>query len=227
MTPRSLAALLAISIAPAAFAQAGVGRTLDEGVFIVMKSGAPSQTESFKIVQMDNGQIRATGQVLNADSRISSVLLADSLGTPASYAFISKAAGATTLDVRAQPRGRRLTVSSSDNHNNESMKELPIDPGGTVILDEGLVHQLYFVAMGKRAGSVEVIEPRTARHNAYALTGKGLETVQIGRRSVTATHYSLTGGPQPRDFWVDTAGRLLKVELPGSGIVAVRDELPK
>jgi len=229
MTRRSLFALVALSLCPAVLpAQAGgVGRILDEGVFVVSRAGTAPQTESFKVVQMDNGLIRATGQILGADSRLSSVLLCDSLGTPSTYDFITKTNGVTTLEVRARPHGRRMAVTSSDNHSNESMKEVPLNPGTTVILDNGLVHQLYFLTLGKRTGSVDVIEPRTARQAAYSLVGKGLEPVQIGRRSITATHYALTGGPSPRDFWIDDAGRLLKVEIPGAGIVALRDEIPR
>jgi hypothetical protein len=224
---RRSAALLVVPAA-AVLGQAGqAGRTIDEGTFIVTRAGAAAQTESFKIARLDNGQFRATAQVVAGDDRVSSSLLADSLGTPMGYGIVAKSRGSTTLDVRVLPRGRRLAITSSDNRSNESMKEMPFTPGQCVILDNGLVHQLYFLALAKRSGDVDVIDPRNARHDEYGIVGRGLEPIQIGHRSVTATHYSLVNGPAPREFWVDATGRILRVEMPSAGLVAVREELPQ
>jgi hypothetical protein len=230
MSYRVLPFLLALAVAPTtvSLAQAGqAGRTIDEGTFAITRNGAPPESESFKISRLDNGLFRATSQLVSGDDRISSSLMTDSLGTPVGYAYVAKTAGATTLDVRVQPRGRRFAITSSDNHSNESIREMPFTPGQCVILDDGLVHQLYFLSLGKRSGSFDVIEPRLARHDGYAIVGKGLESVHIGPKSVTATHYSLTNGPTRREFWVDASGRVLKVEIPSAGLVAVREELPR
>ncbi len=230
MTLRSLGLSLALAALPAAasVAQPGqVGLTVDEGTFAVTRRAAASGTESFKIARLDNGVYRATSQFVAGDVRTTSSLTTDSLGTPIGYRYVDRDHGVTTMDIQAQPRGRRLAITSSDNRHNESMREMPFTAGQCVLLDDVLVHQLFFAALGKRAGEVEVIDPRGARHDRYAIVGRGLETVQVGRRAVTATHYALTGGPVPRDFWVDDLGHLVRAEVPSVGLVAVREDLPR
>lgn len=203
------------------------GRTIDEGAFVIAVKGGPARTESFKITRVENGLIQATGQLISGDDRISSSLIADSVGTPVSYLYLDKKRGVTTLTVRAVADGRRISLKSSDNQSNESMKDFPLQPGGTLILDDGLLHQLYFVAAIKRAGAIHLIRPRTGHHEVGTLTGRGLEPVAIGGRSVTATHYSLVFGSTTLEFWVDAEGRVLRVEVPAEGITAVREELPR
>jgi hypothetical protein len=74
---------------------------------------------------------------------------------------------------------------------------------------------------------VRVINPRTARGSTFTIAALGLEPLAIGGREVTATHYSITGGAVRRDFWLDSAGRLLQVEIPSAGLKAVREEAPR
>jgi hypothetical protein len=204
------------------------GHTIDEGAFIVARKGVPTQTESFKIARIDNNLIQATGQLIAGDERISSSLVVDSLGTPVSYLFLVKNHGATTLTVQALAGGHRLSLSSTDSRNTESMKDFPVAPGRTLILDDWLLHQLYFVALAKRTGEIEVIQPRNGHHATAVLTGLGLEPVEIAGRSVTATHYSLVvSGSTTREFWIDAGGRVLRVEIPAQGLTATREELPR
>lgn len=215
---------LAAVVSSPALAQ---GRTIDEGAFVITRKGAPTQTESFKIARVDNDLIQGTAQITAGDERISSSLVVDSVGTPVSYLFLVKNHGATTLTVRALAGGHRMSLSSSDNRSNESAKDFPLVPGKTLLLDDWLVHQLYFVALGKRTGEVEIIHPRNGHHETGVLTGRGLEPVEIAGRSVTATHYSLVIGQTTREFWVDAGGRLLRVEIPSQGLTATREELPR
>jgi hypothetical protein len=58
------------------------------------------------------------------------------------------------------------------------------------------------------------------------VSSQGLEPIDIGGRSTTATHYVMTGGPVRRDFWLDSSGRLLRVET-SAGLKAIREELPR
>lgn len=203
------------------------GRTIDEGTFLVNRKGVPATVESFRIARMDNELIQATGQISVGDDRISSSLMADSLGTPVAYQYFDKSGGVTRLEIRALTGGRRLSVKASDNRSNESMRDFPIAPGQCVILDDGLVHQLFFVTLAKRMGELQVIVPRRAHRESAFLSGRGLESVEIAGRSVTATHFSLVTGSMAREFWTDAAGRVLKVEIPTQGLVAVREDLPR
>ncbi|MDB4877683.1 MAG: hypothetical protein JWM41_4129 [Gemmatimonadetes bacterium] len=224
---RSAATALLLAASPVAPALAQAGRTIDEGTFTVARKGAATQTESFKIARVDNDLIQATGQLIVGDERISSSLMTDSLGTPLTYGFLVKSHGATTLDVHALAGGRRLSLKLSDNRSNESMRDFPIAVGRTLILDDWLLHQLYFVTLAKRAGAIQMIQPRLAKQESCVLTARGLEPVDVGGRSVTATHYSLVNGATVREFWVDAAGRVLRVEIAAQGLIATRDEAPR
>ena len=209
------------------FPALGQGATIDEGTFVITQRGSPVQTESFRIARLDNGLIRATGQIAVGDNRVSSSLTADSVGTPAAYGYVERTQGVTTLQLQALGGARRLSLKSSDNRSNEAMKDFPISPGRSVILDDGLMHQLFFAAASKRTGQLEVIVPRRARREAAILSNHGVEPVTIAGRSVPGTHYSLVDRSMTREFWIDTGGRVLRVEIPSLGLVAVREDLPR
>lgn len=218
-----LCALAPVLFAPAARAQ---GRVVDEGTFVITRAGVPAQTESFRI-RVDGATIVATGQLNAGTRRVSSSLTTDSLGTPMEYRLDVRENGAPTMSLSAMARGGRLTTRAQLARGDESTREYPVAAGGCVILDDDLLHQSYFLALNKRAGAVQVINPHSARGWAGSLTARGLESVTIGGKTVTATHYSLANGAGARDFWVDDKGRLLQIEIPASGLKAVREELPR
>ena len=194
---------------------------MDEGTFILSGAGIAG-TEHFRIVSgVEPGMLRATAQVSVGDQRLASSLTSDSLGTPSSYEFTTP-----SLHVRAHARPGRLSALSSDAQGNESMKEYVIRPGATVVLDERLFNQYYLVALARHAGTLTVIAPATGRTTTESLAALGMESVQVGGRAVTAAHYSLAGSSGRRDFWLDSNGRVLKVQL-SSGLTATREELPR
>lgn len=227
-TPRSVlfttvaAAVLVASASPC-LAQ---GRILDEGVLVITRPGAAQQTESFRI-QTDNGLIKATGQLNAGTQRISSALTTDSSGTPVEYHLEVRENGAPAMTLTALARAGRLTARAQQARGDESMREYPVAAGNCLILEDELLHQTYFVSLVKRSGRVQVIKPRAAHGGTLTVVALGLEPVTIAGRQVTATHYSLTNGTGRREFWVDAAGRLLQVEIPATGLKAVREELPR
>jgi len=222
MRLRSAVALLVLAGVPA-LAQ---GRVIDDGVFSITKPGAPAATESFKIVRADGDAVLATGQLTAGSRRMTSALTTDSLGTPVKYDLSVYENGALVQHVGALAQGGRLSALSKDGRGNESMTEYPLSTGKSLVLEDDLLHQTYFIALSKRSGSLQVIEPRGAHRLTLTLAAVGLEPVVIGGRSVTATHYSLGNGLGRRDFWVDAAGRVLRVET-SQGLKAIREELPR
>ena len=222
MRLRSGFTLLVLSSGPAF----GQGRVIDEGVFSISRAGAPAATESFKIMRADGDAIVATGQLTGGTRKMTSSLTTDSLGTPVKYDLSVYENGALTQHVGALAQGGRLSELSKDGRGNESMTEYPVAPGKSLILEDELLHQTYFVVLGKRSGTVQVIEPRGAHRVTLTLAAIGLEPVTIGGRSTTATHYSLGNGLGRRDFWIDSAGRVLRVET-SQGLKALREELPR
>jgi hypothetical protein len=223
MRLRSAVSLLAVLYGAPALAQ---GRVLDEGVFTISRTGSPAATESFKIVRAEGDAILATGQLVSGSRRVTSSLTTDSIGTPVKYELSVYENGALTQHVSALAQGGRLSALSKDGRGNESMTEYPLASGKSLLLENDLVHQSYFITLGKRTGNVQVIEPRGAHRLSLTLTAIGLEPVVIGGRSTTATHYALGNGLGRRDFWVDSAGRVLRVET-SQGLKAVREELPR
>jgi len=219
----SAASILLFALAAPALAQ---GRIIDEGTFVVTKGGA-SQTENFRIARVENGLIRATATAVAGGQRIQSKLTIDSAGVPVQYDVAVTDKGAKALSVTAAGSGSRLIAKTNDQRGDESMHEYPVSVGQSVLLESGLVHQLFFATFGRRPGSIQVIDPRAARVNPGTLSAMGLEPVDVSGKSVTGTHYSLVSGGVKRDFWIDAAGRLLRVEIPAEQLVAAREELPR
>lgn len=225
------AALLASAVVPFSVARGqGPTRTLDEGTFLISRNGAPIGRESFRILQVtpSAGEVyRATAQVALGDRRIIPTLTCDSAGAPITYDVAVQ--GGSDPGTRLQARGRPGRFSSMlRTKDGESTREYVV-PAGVVILDDEVVHQLYFVTMrGRRSGSLTVLAPRTGVQAVATLENRGSNLVEIGGGSIQATHYVLTAPAFPRrEFWTDAAGRVLRASIPERGILAQRDEPPR
>jgi hypothetical protein len=200
---------------------------VDEGTFVVMKGAAAGLTESFKIKRGPSGAITATGNQTSGTQVITSSLTTDSLGTPTQYELQVKKQGALAVKVRASSGPRRMTAFSSAAGGEESMREYPVSPGHTVILEPGLLHQFFFLPLGGRSGRVQVVEPGSAHSASVVLTPKGLDNITVAGRPVTASRFSVSGLAADGDFWVDSQGRLMRVDIPSRGLSATREELPR
>jgi len=220
------AACLVGALSGAATAQ---GRVIDEGTFVITRPGGASATENFRITRIDNGQIQATGQLTSGARRETSRLVTDSLGTPLEYQVVSfdGTSRAPATEIRATARAGRLSALARNRRGEESMHEYPMTPGRCLLVDDELMHLLYFAPLAKREGAVEVINPRGAHGGGFTLAAHGLEPVSVGGKSITGTHYSLSNGSTTRDFWIDGSGMLLRVEIRGENIVATREEPPR
>lgn len=204
---------------------AAQGRIIDEGTFVITRPGAPSATESFRI-RVDNGVVTATAQLNAGAKRVNSAMTTDSLGTPMDYRLDIRENGASTMSISAIGRSGRLTARSQLPHGDESTREYPVTTGGSFILEDDLVHQTYFVLLAKRP-TLQAINLRTSRGTPVSVRALGPEPITIAGRQVTATHYSMQNGGRQREFWVDSAGRVLRVDIPSIGLKATREELPR
>lgn len=223
--------LLASAWAPCSVAKAQVApRTLDEGTYLISRNGAPVGRESFRIVHSPSaaGEVyRATAQAAIGEQRIAPSLSCDSTGAPVSYDVTVQGGPqqAVRLQARVRP-GRFSTVVRT--REGESTREYVI-PDGVVVLDDDVIHQLYFVTLGgRRSGKLTLLAPRTGTQSVARLENAGASSVEIAGRAVPATHFVLTApGFSRREFWTDSAGRILKAIIPDQGLVAQRDELPR
>jgi hypothetical protein len=100
---------------------------------------------------------------------------------------------------------------------------------GAVLVDEGVAHHFYFLI--RRAGSggtVPVVVPRISRQVSTRVTSQGAAEVSIAGTSVPATRYLVepAGSSPQAHVWADAEGRILRVEVPGRSMVAVRTARP-
>jgi hypothetical protein len=182
--------------------------------------------ESFRISRGDNGQLVATSQLNAGTRRLVTNLVADSVGTPITYTLTAMDNRARTAAVQAAAQSGRLATRVTNQRGDESDRDYPMGRERTVILDDELVHQLYFSGLSSRSGGIRVISPHVAKAGMFVIAAHGMEPIDVGGQSVTATHLSLVNGADRRDFWVDGDGRVLRAET-SSGLKAVRDELPR
>jgi len=207
---------------------AAQGWAVDEGTFVVTKGGAPGLTESFRIKRGAGGLITATGRQTSGTQLITSSLTTDSVGTPTQYELQITKQGTLAVKVKAMSAGpRRMTAFSSAARGEESMREYPVVAGRTLILEPGLLHQLFFLPLGGRSGRIQIVEPGAARSTTADLTAKGVDHITVAGKPVSASRFSVTGLSADCDFWVDPQGRLLRVDVPSQGLSATREELPR
>ena len=222
-------ALVASAVTPASVVSAqALNRTLDEGTFLISHAGAPIGRESFRITrsQSPTGEAyKATAQVALGERRIVPTLTCDSTGAPVAY-DVSVQGGPNGVRLQARARPGRFS-SLLRTRDGESTREFVV-PTGVVVLDDDVIHQLYFVTLGRRSGSLTLLAPRAGVQAVAQLEDRGASPVEIGGSVLLATHYVLSAAGLPRrEFWVDAAGRVLKVAIPERGILAQRDEPPR
>jgi hypothetical protein len=222
-----LPVLVALALAAPATAQTV---TVDEGTFRVLVGGREVGMETFSIRQNGAGAdavVIAQGRVAlpEAAEVVANVQFGGTVLRPVAYDVELR--GSDARRIRAAIAGSRAsarTVSSGG----ETMKEYLVSDGA-VLLDEGVAHHYYFLARRAAGGAtrVPVIIPRENRQVQATVSAAGEESVAIGGgsargRKLTVT---LTGG-DTRSVWVDAEGRVLKVEVPAKGYVAIRTALP-
>lgn len=209
---------------------------IDQGVFDITRDDVPVATETFHIVQPRGTRTLHTYATLipaNDSQRVVSDLYSDTLGTPVTPNAAVPAYALTVmqgkvrlyrLDVRTRPG--RLSGLSTDAQNDQRLQEYVLRPGTTIIADPEFVHQLYFAAIGGRTGALLVVAPHTGRSSVDTVVAHGADSVQINGHAVSARRYTIGSGINERAFWVDHAGRLLRVDIPAQSIVALRQEAP-
>jgi hypothetical protein len=205
-------------------------RTLDEGTFLISRNGTPIGRESFRISRSTLAgpeAFRATAQVALGERRIAPTLACDSTGAPISYDVAVQGGGDRGAQLRARARPGRFT-SMLRTSEGESAREYVV-PAGVIVLDEDIIHQLYFVTLGgRRSGSITLLAPRTGVQAVASLQDLGSSGVEVAGKLIPATHFALSSSGFPRrEFWIDSAGRILKAAIPERGILAQRDEPPR
>ncbi len=221
-----LAALVLLSTGPLAAQVTSV----DEGSFTIVREGERVGREDFSIrsAPSANGRVLvAQGNSVTGGRRIAPALNADTTGFPSRYQLEVRVDGRVVESVSGQV-SRNHYEARTLRADGESAREFRL-PSGTVIADDDVLHQLWFIVRRGVGVTVPVLVPRRSVVEMVRVEFAGVERLTIDNREILARHLVLTtqGSGVSRDAWVDTGGRLLKAAIPSLKIVAVRDEAPR
>lgn len=199
---------------------------LNQGVLLIARDGIEIGREEFAVRttagRRGEGGVLAVATVRYRDRELKAALELTGDHTPVSYQLDVTSAGRLAQRLTGQfGRGRfsvRIVTPGG-----EVAREFPVPPG-TVVLDDDIFYQYYFVPRPKGAPEqVSVVRPRQTSVVTGEVRSLGLDTVAVGGRGVTAEHYALDlPGGDRREVWFSAAGDLLKAAIPSSAIIATR-----
>lgn len=231
---------MAAAVAPVAFAPAGDApdtvtpfTTLDEGRFLLSVGGTPAGSETFSIRRSGSGadaRIIAQAQIeLDGDDGV--MLMAPAMeaeGDPMDIsAYQIKVSGARQEEIFVT-HGNQRFITKVRSEAGEQEREFRAAPG-TLLLDEWVAHQFYFLAVrmeGREEATFPVIRPQEGRQYQLSVRDRGRETLSLAGTAVEGRRLSLQGGGDSHEVWVDDENRVLRVESPEAGYLAVRQEPP-
>jgi hypothetical protein len=204
----------------------------DAGTFNVSVGGHRVGTEEFSIRQSGVGagaEIVAIGRV-NLNLATGSLELTPRLRTtgfqadPVSYevAVGGDSPRRITGTVGSGRFSARIVTPSG-----EQMREY-VATSGASILDDGVAHHYYFLARRTRSGRVPILIPRENRQVMATVRDMGEERVNVNGTMVNLFRISVApDGGDERHVWVDALNRVIRVEIPARGYLAVRTEVPR
>jgi hypothetical protein len=203
-------------------------RIADEGSFTISVGGRTAGRENFRISATSRGDVTeyvARADVTYGDRKVTPELRTGPEGAVIAYE-VTMRSGASTESWRGSLTRGRLNATIASGRGTSAREY--IVPAGTLVLDDEIIHQHWFLALRSRSGSMPVVVPRrTDVQSTVTMTTVGEETLQVGNHDLPATHLrAVLGGGEVHDIWVDKSGRLLKVALPARNLVAIRDDPP-
>lgn len=222
-------ALLAALVAPLNPAQGQGTRLADEGSFTVRRDGRTAVRENFRVTATTRGNVTeyfAKADVTLGDRRLEPELRTDARGAVIEYHVKVRTGDTDETWNGVAARGRlNATITGP---RGTAARELMVPPGA-LVLDEDVIHQHWFLTLRGHEGRLPILVPRRDNAQSFVTLAKiGEETLQVGTQDVPAIHIRVTDtGGEVRNLWIDRAGRLLKVEIPSRGLVAVRDDPPR
>jgi hypothetical protein len=226
----ALATAASPSLLPALFpAQQG---ELDRGSFTLFLNDVRIGEERFLIRQErggGDGQLyrSAAEQDLKIDGRTMRVSMAlEATGArarPRRYEAEVNGGAATSIVATVVSERLRLEIRSPQG---QEVREFLVR-GRAAILDRHVAHHYFFAAVmlaGDAAVETCVISPRDQTQEAYRIESRGPDEISVAGRDVVATHLVLTSDSgSTRHVWLDGM-KVLRVEIPDAGFIAVRSD---
>ncbi|HSJ26557.1 MAG TPA: hypothetical protein VK929_17890 [Longimicrobiales bacterium] len=204
---------------------------IDEGTFRILLGGREVGMETFSIRQSGTGAdavVIAQGRVVleqnGASEVIANVQLAGAGLRPVAYDLELRGGDARRISGSVTGRRASARIAAAS----ETFREYLVTEGA-VVLDDGVAHHYWFLAQRAAAGAttVPVMVPRESRQVQATLTAGAEESISAGGGTVRARKLTVQlDGGDSRHVWVDSESRVLRVEIPGRNLVAVRTTLP-
>src|SRR4051812_26885955 len=134
---------------------------IDEGSFRITRAGQPFGTESFKITRRTGPagpEFLAQGTRVQEGRILKTALTVDSSGSATLYSIASTGGPAAQLTARRTVGRLRIDETGA-----RAATEDVLFPAGSLILDDDLVHELYFVTWRGAPGPIAYVVPATRR----------------------------------------------------------------
>ncbi len=221
--------LLVGGMAAVATAQTGAE---DEGTFEILVNGRPVGTEQFSIRQTGVGD----GATFVASGHVQVLLATGNLDLTTALRTAGFEAAPVAYEVTAAGDAARRIVGTVGNGRfsaqiltpaGEQFREY-VASAGAIVLDEGVAHHYYFLARRTRSGQIPILIPRENRQVMANVTDRGEEQMTVRGTRISLYHLVISpAGGDERHVWVDTLGRVIRVEIPDRNYVALRTELPR
>ena len=146
---------------------------------------------------------------------------------PASFQQTETVQGRVVRRVSATVTGHRLAARASSAES-ELARELPVAAPPIILGDEDSAPLALLPPPDSGATrSVTVVRTSDLTSVAGLVEGGAGDSVRIQNRVLPARRYALhLADGEERRFWLSPEGRLLRVQLPSSGVVATRSEPP-
>lgn len=210
---------------------AGQVVVVDEGTFTLLLRGTRVGREDFSIRRSPStaqAAYVAQANVLMGESRVSVATSTDSLGLPLRFQHETIAAGQSAATVTGEWRGG-LWSGRSVNPLGESAREFRLT-AGTIAVEPGVMHHLWFLLRFAPVGRrTTLLLPHSLQARTVRVEAAGSEPFAIGLSEIQARRFTVrldADNTVLYEAWVDPAGRLLRVRIPGESLEAVRDEAP-
>ena len=200
---------------------------VDNGSFRLLVQGEEIGTEEFTIQRLGSGDAQRTfarGQLTMSDGRIFRTVLEWVGPEMAVAAYQATLTGTDSAAIEVLRSGNRFLATVVE-PGGERVREYRADPG-TAIVEEGMAHHYAvlrrFAASGASGRLLHTFSPLAESPEATLQLTAEAGLLEFAGTTIEATRIRLGSEPDAGAAWFDGSGRLIRVELPASGFLAVR-----
>lgn len=194
---------------------------LDEGTFRILRDGREVGTETFAIRRVGQGadaHVIANAVIELADQQVRPLLKTTPELDVSAYQV--EVTGTSPTEIAVTSTGRRFVarVRSPEGEMEREFRQSP----GSVLLEEGVAHQYWFLSQLGEGTEVTVLVPRAGSQDRIAVRDARTEALELGGERVQARHVTFAIDGTLHEVWYDQEGAVLRVAVPSQAYVAQR-----